>query len=347
MPRGKGKPKEEPSSPKPEPEPPKEEAEEAKKEEEAEGDEKEGEEEEVKAPPTHDPFPLPILQLVTTAQAQNGLRHNDHHRYRQYCYRRLQRIRKALKFHHGRGRYKSAPLPEFYVDPKFLYIPLVAAERAWAYGMQIKSDNATSSHVSARSRAHAMRRFGKAVKLAEELKAQVAKHGDARSQKEASAYLAFLTACYATEREQWTEANSALSECQAAYEHLALTAEGDAGVYRAKVKELAPMLRLCTYHLGVRGEEAGVAAAVEADMKVTYRGVSVPVVSAEVQAAVQEGQKAVAEADVHAEKTVEKYGTIVQTLEDALAKVHAAMVVDADGGAAQAKQLKLLEAYLR
>jgi len=82
-------------------------------------------------------------------------------------------------------------------------------------------------------------------------------------------------------------------------------------------------------------------------MKVTYRGVSVPVVSAEVQAAVQEGQKAVAEADVHAEKTVEKYGTIVQTLEDALAKVHAAMVVDADGGAAQAKQLKLLEAYLR
>ena len=55
MPRGKGKPKEEPSSPKPEPEPPKEEAEEAKKEEEAEGDEKEGEEEEVKAPPTHDP----------------------------------------------------------------------------------------------------------------------------------------------------------------------------------------------------------------------------------------------------------------------------------------------------
>ena len=47
--------------------------------------------------------------------------------------------------------------------------------------MQIKSDNATSSHVSARSRAHAMRRFGKAVSQAEELKAQVAKHGDARS----------------------------------------------------------------------------------------------------------------------------------------------------------------------
>merc|ERR550514_1093166 len=170
MPRGKkgGGPKEEaPASPKPEP--PEEKAEEAKEEEEEEQENNEGEEEEVKAPPTHDPFPLPILQIVTTAQAQNGLRHNDHHRYRQYCYRRLQRIRKALKFHHGRGRYKSAPLPEFYVDPKFLYIPLVAAERAWAFGMQIKSDNATSSHVSARSRAHAMRRFGKAVKQAAEL----------------------------------------------------------------------------------------------------------------------------------------------------------------------------------
>merc|ERR1719379_1549919 len=88
-----------------------------------------------------------------------------------------------------------------------------------------------------------MRRFGKAVTQAEELKAQVAKHGDARSQKEASAYLAYLTACYATEREKWSEANAALTECQAAYEHLALTAtEGDASVYRAKVKDLAPEL---------------------------------------------------------------------------------------------------------
>merc|ERR1719375_2272226 len=190
-----------------------------------------------KAPPTHEPFDFPILPLISTAQSQNGLRHHDHHRYRKYCYRRLQRIRKGLKFHHGRGRYKAAPLTEFYVDPKFLYIPLVAAERAWAYGMQIKSDNATSSHVSARSRAHAMRRFGKAVTQAEELKAQVAKHGDARSQKEASAYLAFLTACYATEREKWSEASAALGECQSTYEHLALTAaEGDASVYRAKVK---------------------------------------------------------------------------------------------------------------
>lgn len=82
-------------------------------------------------------------------------------------------------------------------------------------------------------------------------------------------------------------------------------------------------------------------------MKVTYRGTGVPVVSVEVQAAVTEAQKAVADADVHAEKTVEKYGTIVGTIEEALQKVHAAMLADAEAGATQAAQLKLLEAHLR
>ncbi len=33
-----------------------------------------------------------LLTLVKTSQDQNGLRHNDHHRYRNYCTRRLQRL---------------------------------------------------------------------------------------------------------------------------------------------------------------------------------------------------------------------------------------------------------------
>lgn len=35
---------------------------------------------------------------------QNGLRHRDYQRYRQYCARRLRRIRKSANFLHGKGK---------------------------------------------------------------------------------------------------------------------------------------------------------------------------------------------------------------------------------------------------
>jgi len=305
----------------------------------------EGEE---KAPaPTHEPFDFPILPLISTAQSQNGLRHHDHHRYRKYCYRRLQRVRKGLKFHHGRGRFKAAALPDFFSQPKYLELPLVAADRAWAYGMQIKEDNASAAKPSSSMQAHAVRRFAKAVKLAEELVAQVEKHCDARSQKEAAAYLAFLRGTLQVERSNWTEAHAALQECQAAYEHLALMCDAEAApVYRTKVKDLAPLIRQCTYHLGVdtqaNADTAGDAAT--ADMTVVYRGTRVPVANAELQAAVADCGKAVDDVDPTAPDAMEKFGVVANVIEEALKKVHAAMLNNEDGASLVLKQL---ESYLR
>jgi hypothetical protein len=45
-----------------------------------------------------------VLETVKAAQLQNGLRHRDFQRYRQYCTRRLRRIRKSMKFMHGKGK---------------------------------------------------------------------------------------------------------------------------------------------------------------------------------------------------------------------------------------------------
>jgi hypothetical protein len=45
-----------------------------------------------------------VLETVKAAQLQNGLRHRDFQRYRQYCARRLRRIRKSTKFTHGKGK---------------------------------------------------------------------------------------------------------------------------------------------------------------------------------------------------------------------------------------------------
>lgn len=43
-----------------------------------------------------------LLIMVKSAQNQNGLRHNDYSRYHKYCIRKLHRMRKSLKFTHGR-----------------------------------------------------------------------------------------------------------------------------------------------------------------------------------------------------------------------------------------------------
>ena len=56
---------------------------------------------------------LDIFDVIKSAQAQHGLRHGDHARYRQYCSRRLHRIRKGLKFMHGKGRQVCLPPPVY------------------------------------------------------------------------------------------------------------------------------------------------------------------------------------------------------------------------------------------
>ena len=47
---------------------------------------------------------LNVLEMVKTAQQQNGLRHDDYHRYRQYCSRRLRRVRKSVGLQQGKGK---------------------------------------------------------------------------------------------------------------------------------------------------------------------------------------------------------------------------------------------------
>ena len=79
-------------------------------------------------------------QIVKVSQSQHGLRHGDHTRYRQYCTRRLARMYKALNFSHGRGKYQKRALsPEVVADANHLMIPLISAERAWSYAMELKT----------------------------------------------------------------------------------------------------------------------------------------------------------------------------------------------------------------
>jgi len=53
----------------------------------------------VKAP--ENIYTLPLLKIIKETQQQHGLRHGDYQRYRTYCSRRLQRLRKVLNFVQG------------------------------------------------------------------------------------------------------------------------------------------------------------------------------------------------------------------------------------------------------
>ena len=53
---------------------------------------------------------LDIFDVIKSSRAQHGLRHGDHLRYRQYCARRLHRLRKTLKLTQGKGRFVKKPV---------------------------------------------------------------------------------------------------------------------------------------------------------------------------------------------------------------------------------------------
>ena len=85
---------------------------------------------------------LDIFDVVKSSRAQHGLRHGDYLRYRQYCARRLHRLRKSLKLTQGKGRFVKKPIePRVVAQGKHLLIPLYCSERAWAYAMQLKRES--------------------------------------------------------------------------------------------------------------------------------------------------------------------------------------------------------------
>jgi signal recognition particle subunit SRP68 len=74
---------------------------------------------------------------------QHGLRHGDYQRYRGYCTRRVKRLRKSLNLPQGDKRnFKKREVKLSHIesknsDQRFFHIPLMLAERTWAYAMQV------------------------------------------------------------------------------------------------------------------------------------------------------------------------------------------------------------------
>jgi len=195
-------------------------------------------------------YTLPLLKMIKEAQQQHGLRHQDYQRYRTYCSSRLQRIRKVLNFVQGdRKQFKKKEVTlDNLKDEKFLHLPLIQAERAWGYAMQLKQE----SNTDFRKRFHLVSRLRKAVSHTLHLE-YICQSPlcDARTKLEAQAYSNWMQGMLHLELKEWKAASEKLLLCQTIYEKLSSALNEDEQViYKQRVEELKPNLRFCAYNIG-------------------------------------------------------------------------------------------------
>jgi signal recognition particle subunit SRP68 len=194
--------------------------------------------------------------VIKSSQAQHGLRHGDYVRYRQYCSRRLHRVRKAVGFLHGKGRYVKKQLePRMVKDSRFLLIPLYCAERAWAFAMALKREDVVAQP---RLRFRLLHRLSKAAQWATGLAKLCAIRGDKRTALEAEAYAGFIVGNMHLERERWAQAISNFRRTKTICTELARVSMSDqAHLYTKVVAEVQPSIRFCAYNLRRTGEAEG------------------------------------------------------------------------------------------
>uniref|UniRef100_A0A7S4R7J3 Signal recognition particle subunit SRP68 n=1 Tax=Alexandrium monilatum TaxID=311494 RepID=A0A7S4R7J3_9DINO len=311
--------------------------------------------------PSHEPFSFALWGIVHRQQTLNGLRHNDHLRYRQYCMRRLGRLYTSLRMKHGRGRYKAVPFPADFSDRRFLHIPLVSAERAWSYAVQLKADNAAASALNPRWRRHSINRLAKAVKWAQMLESVCKVHCDQRSQLEAEAYCAFMEGTHFLEKEQWSESLTKLKLCRRLCERLALASEQEMGQqFKNKVEELSPLIRECKYNLGMAyddndSDSQGVKASAGAKKDISelsYRGTGLSIPSDKIKGKLMKclGLASTVKVGEEEEKesagVIEKYGEISAEFGEVLRDIHTDMI-NAGSNSDQVAEWTLLEAFAR
>ncbi|GAB4820832.1 hypothetical protein N2152v2_007878 [Parachlorella kessleri] len=200
---------------------------------------------------------LNVLLTVQTAQSIHGLKHSDYLRYRQYCGRRLRRLYKSLKFLHGRGRYQKKRLEAAAIkDVRYLHIPLVCAERAWSYAMELK--NQLEQKSEPRKRQHLVRRLAKAAAHAQDLLRLAGDRCDARSSLEADAYAALMGGNVLLERESdWEGALARFLRARKLLEELAKVGSFEQqGVCRHFLDQVEPTIRYCNYQISRKGGAA-------------------------------------------------------------------------------------------
>jgi hypothetical protein len=215
-------------------------------------------------------FDLEILATALSARGTNGVKHLDYRRYRQYCARRLRRMRtnKNVNFTHGKSRsYANRRIGAADVtDVRFLMIPLFMAERCWSTAQELHSDWANAEQsVNAKDddtdigggahlrwRLHAMRRMAKAAYWSHQLKELCSQVADDRTVLEAEAYAATMSGWTHYIRDDHQEALLNLRRAETVYTQLhSLGTTSQQAVYAQQLDTIQPLIKWCQAQQGV------------------------------------------------------------------------------------------------
>ena len=192
---------------------------------------------------------LSVLSAVAASQLANGLRHGDYHRYRQYCARRLRRLRAALGLTaQGKGAAggRPRPLPSPLPSSLHLQLLLVQAERSWAYALAVAGER---TDATPRKRFHQLKRLKRAVQQSALLSSACQLAADASTQLQAEAYAADLCGLYGFERGQFAAALRCFLQAQSVYSQLAAAA-GSGELQRRceeRIDRQRDQIRMCQY----------------------------------------------------------------------------------------------------
>lgn len=142
-------------------------------------------------------------------------------------------------------------------DERFLYIPLILAERAWSYAMQLRQE----SNTEPRKKFHLTNKLRRACGYSLQLQELCAASNrlDTKTKLEVDAYVACMHGHLHFELGLWQSAAENFKKSQIIYESLikvvqATTVEEElCELYKSKVDELTPSLRYCAYNLSGSG----------------------------------------------------------------------------------------------
>eukprot|EP01060_Flectonema_neradi_P008327 TRINITY_DN15953_c0_g1_i2.p1 TRINITY_DN15953_c0_g1~~TRINITY_DN15953_c0_g1_i2.p1 ORF type:complete len:588 (+),score=135.55 TRINITY_DN15953_c0_g1_i2:77-1765(+) len=196
-------------------------------------------------------FNLDVIHTLRELQQQHGLKSFDYQRYRQYCTRRLRRIHKTVKMFAGtQKKYKGLVIqPEDVTDTRILMILLLQAERAWAYGEQLKYDHSTTD--APRLHRHYALKMAKAVAHAQKL-LQITKYvANERTITEVEAYTNEILGHFHVSKKDYSAAKDSYLKARKVYvSQQESSTPMVKAAYLQRISDLDQNMRFCNYNLG-------------------------------------------------------------------------------------------------
>ncbi|KAJ3039349.1 signal recognition particle subunit srp68, partial [Rhizophlyctis rosea] len=193
------------------------------------------------------------LALTNQSRNEHGLRHQDYQRYRQYCAKKIHRVRKTVGLTQGKKKYERKDVTaEIAKTDRHLQVLLYETERSWAYAMELQKESSSEP----RKKHHMIKRLKRAAQTATQLEGLCQdREAETRTQLDVQAYAALMAGYVLFEQQEWQNALDKFATARTIYEKLA-GAGGSSEqkvLCQAAIDAIDPNIRYCAYNLKLKG----------------------------------------------------------------------------------------------